>query len=134
MDDLVLTVVADFCPLSDARKIFVQNTSYIQNRSARIVTKAVRNFAGLVSAVKVAFKTCGHLLERDDNQSFWPRAYFCTFPKPFFQNWHRPTSRWKRMLVTPYLTYNERNRDFTRLDLFRLQKQMQTNEILAIGW
>jgi hypothetical protein len=130
MDDLVLTVVADFCPLSDARRIFGDN-KYIQNRSARIVTKAIRNFAGLVSAVKMISKTCEHHV---DNQFFWPRAYFCTFPKPFFQNWHRPTSRWKRMLVTPYLPYNDRNRDFTRLDLFRLQKQMQTNEILAIGW
>jgi hypothetical protein len=136
MDELVLTRVADFCCLSDAQKLFADGatSAYIQNRSARIVTKSIRNFAGLVSAVKVTFETCERQLEKTGVKFFWPRAYFCTYPHPYYKNWHRPISEWKRRVLEPYMTPDEATVEFTRLDLFRLQKQMRSCDILVIGW
>lgn len=136
MDALVLTNVAEFGSLRDAKKIFDETHSYVKNRSAKIISRAIRNFAGLVSAVNFTLHQCDRQLENSKNvKFFWPRAFFCKYPTPFYKSWHRrPSTGWKRGIMLTYLDPEDLQREFTRLELFRLQKQMQTSEILSIGW
>lgn len=130
-DDLVLTVVANFCSLKDARNIFDSDHWYIQNRSAKVVSRAIRNFAGIV-------RETINIFENDDlvdkaGHAFWTRAYFCLYPKQYVKKWHQTHAR-KRQIMFKYLPAQDLNREYTRLELFRLQRRMELDEIMFVGW
>jgi hypothetical protein len=127
-DGLVRTVLM-YGGLKTARKMFGDDHPYVQNRAAQIIAKTIRNMYGVVHSTKV-------LNERDlQIAGMWlPRVYFCLYPKPFVHRWHKTRSDWKREILSNYLEPDDFERDFTRLELFRLQQRMNPIEIFAIGW
>ncbi len=127
-DGLVRTVLM-YGGLRTARKMFGDDHPYVQNRAAQIIAKTIRNMYGVVHSTKV-------LNERDlQIAGVWlPRVYFCLYPKPFVHRWHQSRSSWKREILSKYLQPGDFERDFTRLELFRLQQRMNPIEIFAIGW
>jgi hypothetical protein len=127
-DGLVSTVLM-YGGIRTARNIFGDEHPYIQNRAARTITKAVRNMSGLVKTMKSVNK-------RDRRAGRWmARMYFCLYPQPFVRRWHRQTTiDWKHDILARYLRPDDFERDFTRLELFRLQQRMSPIEISVIGW
>lgn len=130
-DDLVLAVVANFCSLRDARNMYGTDHIYIQNRSAKVVTRAIRNFAGMVRETRNTLED-PELVEAAGH-TFWTRAYFCIYPKQFAKKWHQAYA-WKRQLMSKYVPAGDLDREYTRLELFRLQRTMDFDDMLAIGW
>lgn len=134
MDDLVLTNVADFCSLEDAQKIFDNHHPYIQNRSVKIITRAIRNFSGMVRETRNLYESPNNR-DEEFGHTIWTRVYFCLYPKAYSQMWHRSSQAgWKKTVMLKYIHPQDFQRDYTRLELFHLQKRMQLIDMMMIGW
>ena len=131
--------IANYCDLKVVRKIYGNNHPHVFQRAANIITKFVRNFTGMTfvfrrvlqDVYEVPLDVGVPLLRKS---WYWPRNYYFNYPSEFVGTWHSPSSGWKRNVMRRYCTEEQMSRSLSRYELFFIQKEMDEEDILALGW
>lgn len=127
-----------YADLKTMRKALGPEHPDVLDRAGKAITKFVRNFSGLayvfrkVLTEEYEVPVQGAPLRR--RSWYWPRNYYFNYPREFGPTWHRPYSEWKRGIMSEYCTAEQMARALSRYELFCIQKKMDEEDILNLGW
>lgn len=138
-ESVILRTVMGYARLETAKKMLGPDHPDVHQRAANVITRFVRNFAGMAYVFRrvlseeyeVPLDVAVPLLRKS---WYWPRNYFFNYPSVHAGTWHIPQSSWKRNVMRRYCTEEQMSRNLSRYELFCIQKKMDEEDILAMGW
>ena len=134
-ESAILRTVMEYAHLKTAKTFLGPDHSDVFERAVKVVTRFMRNFSGMAYVFRRVLSDEYNVAVPLLRKSWYlPRNYYFNYPSEHVGTWHQPRSGWKLELMIRYCTEEQMSRSVSRYELFCIQKEMDEEDILAVGW